>query len=1306
MRAPPDEAPCALLVHAVHELRRLSLLLPARGAPVPPAGAASESNPLEAARAVADAVAEHASAVPQGTEGVLAAGAVAHAMGASMARQGPAVLETAQGRAVLQALAALGPVGEIQAVRLLRLLHGDAVRAATIHLEGHARLALANRLFRNPRDQDFTRIGWAFETARRLMAEDPEEVLVFLDDLERRRGTLATPLQRELLRGRFGVWVKELLRLPLDEEQTVYMARVVAVLADAGLLRVLLRRLEKASASAAAAILEAVGRAGPKRDPEFTATASRYLGHDAPRVRQAALDALTAMNATVAMPMDQESMRDFSAALSQMHGERFAEALRGLKDDDKREALLWLTSLVHRLDGDWLEQAAAKTMNRRDAAQDDSMDMVRQAFREFVAGRPHYRPRPATEGRPMTVASGTGEAQDGAWLIPWQAKANPQGEKFASGRKASDIHVIGQLQPGARIADATYRNTTAKGVSLQRSRVEKSRFTGCSFTEVDFTHARFVTVRFTDCVFDGCVFEGCVLEGVAFHDCRFQRCAWTEAKAKKLQLVGCSLTDCDLGGFMAEELDAVTSRLEGCSLGAAAFIRSRMNGVLFTECRFQETCFHEVRALCCEVVACSLQDNRFHGVTGDSPHFLAEEQRARRSALRRTLADLDQGQPAPVLAGREGAEFMETVLLQWRFEKDAALRLQAFLAQDAMRRLWAESMFTETGKDFLALAPALVEASVTPGSTLPPLPCRLAGYTPDWRVAELMKRYGLAPRSESDGARLLTLEGLYTIGSIGTIAQSKDSDVDMWLVYEPGRLSPLEARALRAKLAHIEQWAMNELGVEAHFFLMDRDAVLANNFGFSDDESCGSTQAILLKEEFYRTATRLAGRPMTWWATPPRLSAKAYARHQEALRRAVALPGGAFLDLGRMESIPRGEFYGAALWQMVKALKSPFKSVLKLGLLEKYMAGDADQLLLCERIKEALLRGERDLWVVDAYAVLFREVYEHFETRGDDDALQLMRMAFRRKAGAVMSGELVTRSLRGYSFLEYFYPASEAAIAQSLEPPSGERDDATVNPESLEAAVIAGNRILSFLRSAYASVKARLEQAPATARVSPEDMLKMSRRIMARLAPAAHKVTPLPFLSLPRGAFFQLEFSWRRQAPQGGVWAVRGELARREAGGGGMEALHSAASVEALAAWLVGNGLWSPNVAMQATTLEPNVSLPDIQDLLAAVQAHFPAPQLFHPPVGAVLRPQQVTRLLAIVNLSVSRELKKPARFAVIYADSWGQLFCKANMAAPPTLLDAPLPILTRATGVPISTKAKLACFLPKRAQCPVIPLL
>lgn len=1247
--------------------------------------------------------------ISEGPERFILCGGLAYALASLV----PRLQETRFLGQMLGRLLELGPLGEILCLRILRGTTMTMERLAAVlgMCEPHQQLALANRFFQNPTDMDRRRLEWAVSTVRRIQAEDPEEALVFLDRLEARGGELTYPVQRELMRSRFGVWILDLLRMELDDEQLVYMARIVGQLGVHSLARELVRRLADAeSAESVEAMLWAVGRAGEPRSAILGEAVRPYLGHARPRVRSAALEALQNLRAADVLTRDKElfkqhDQRMLCLMLAQLSAGEYRAVMAAFDPADRQETLFWLTALVRRLDGDWLE-ATAESQARKGGANQEAMELVLRAFGEFVASHPTYRPKPANLGKQPALAGKAPPSvgKSSQPVAPGRA-ATAEATGLVSGRKVKDAKISGSDQAGAKIGDAAYKNATIEASDFTGSRLEATRFLGCTFKDVDFTQARLTTVSFSGCTLIDCLFEGAIFEAVSYRDCRFVNTHMTEAKARRLRFMDSSLSGCNLGGAILDGLEAEATSFSGCHFGAASLMRGEFSGVEIMECCFAGALVLDMQLNGIDVVACSFTGNRFYGVRGGEPVFLEQEEWTRRAAVERILSDIAMEQPPPALFSSEGQQFLGDVLWRWFFENDARRRLRACRQMNRNRRLWASAMLQGDSRDLLALLPALVEAPEVPGATLPPLGCAIAGHTTNRTVRTLMERYGLG-RPDRDAQNTLRIEALYAIGSTGTIAQDRSSDLDLWVCYDKEYLSELPARALRAKLTAIEQWAWSAFGREVHFFLMDLEAIHENDFGYSDEESAGSTQALLLKEEFYRTAMLLAGRPPSWWAAPPRLGRKQYASYQNLLQESASLGGVDFLDLGVMEAIPRDEYFGAALWQIVKALKSPFKSILKIALLDKYSTGEARQMLLCEAIKEALFDGRFDLWEVDPYAVMFREVFEHYHAQGNEEACDLLRLAFNKKTGLTLAVAASDKAftMRGYSYMEYFFPYSEATIAGRLERRLGENgpDD----EEGFAALAAVGDRILRFMLNAYAAVQERLAEAGPQARVSPEDMTKMGRRIAARLAPGPNKVLPLPFIRMRPGMLFGLEFSWQPTGKNESVWSVRAEFPKREGGKPAPEMLRSEKSPEELAAWLVVNEIYDPSVPLTAQSLEPPLSIPDMQSLLNTMRGFFPVPRVFDPPVHAGLQEERAVRVFVTVNLTIPREVKNISRIAVVWSTTWGQMFCKARLPATEKLRSEPYAELAKAMGMPMATKPAVMFHMPHKAHCPAVRLL
>ena len=77
-------------------------------------------------------------------------------------------------------------------------------------------------------------------------------------------------------------------------------------------------------------------------------------------------------------------------------------------------------------------------------------------------------------------------------------------------------------------------------------------------------------------------------------------------------------------------------------------------------------------------------------------------------------------------------------------------------------------------------------------------------------------------------------------------------------------------------------------------------------------------------------------RSWCWWGLLRRYSTPHYNYCAETLRKKRFVRPNDTLDFGGVGHIPAGEFVGAGIWQLYKAIDSPYKSVLKLLLIEVY----------------------------------------------------------------------------------------------------------------------------------------------------------------------------------------------------------------------------------------------------------------------------------------------------------------------------------------------------------------------------------
>ena len=303
-----------------------------------------------------------------------------------------------------------------------------------------------------------------------------------------------------------------------------------------------------------------------------------------------------------------------------------------------------------------------------------------------------------------------------------------------------------------------------------------------------------------------------------------------------------------------------------------------------------------------------------------------------------------------------------------------------------------------------------VNHPLLPGYVSGSTPAGLSNFEPDANaLAEaqrLTRSFSYKPRHGSNPPR--PIHGLFLMGSLGTLAQADQSDMDVWVCHAPD-LNESELAELRKKCQLLEVWAASQ-GAEAHFFLIDpMRFVLGERDNQLSSEDCGTTQHYLLLDEFYRTAIWLAGRTPIWWLVPV-YEESAYDRYTHTLLSKRFIRADESLDLGHLAYIPPGEFIGAGLWQLFKGIESPYKSVLKLLLTEVYASEHPKVHCLSLRFKQAVFANQLDLDELDPYVVVYRRIEEYLKAQGEPERLELVRRALYLKVNRKLTGTSRTQS--------------------------------------------------------------------------------------------------------------------------------------------------------------------------------------------------------------------------------------------------------------------------------------------------------
>jgi adenylate cyclase class 1 len=341
---------------------------------------------------------------------------------------------------------------------------------------------------------------------------------------------------------------------------------------------------------------------------------------------------------------------------------------------------------------------------------------------------------------------------------------------------------------------------------------------------------------------------------------------------------------------------------------------------------------------------------------------------------------------------------------------------QRFLDLNQLRHERTSAALPERQQQFLQMLPLLfhVNHPMLPGYVSHSTPAGVYRYTPtnnELRLAKILARSFQYNHDITE--KHASIDALFIMGSIGTIAQSESSDLDVWVCHsliEQAEFLP----ELDRKCHLISQWAAQQINLEVHFFLMCSDEFSTQRSQSLSSEASGSAQHYLLLDEFYRTALWLAGKIPLWWFIPASQEHN-YTNYRHQLLSKRFINQDDVIDFGGLPSIPANEFIGAGIWQLYKAIESPYKSVLKLLLLEVYASNELDERDDAERentingeplalsFKRAIYAQNPDADTLDPYVMVYRRIEQYLLKHNQLQRLDLVRRCFYFKANKPLS---------------------------------------------------------------------------------------------------------------------------------------------------------------------------------------------------------------------------------------------------------------------------------------------------------------
>lgn len=555
---------------------------------------------------------------------------------------------------------------------------------------------------------------------------------------------------------------------------------------------------------------------------------------------------------------------------------------------------------------------------------------------------------------------------------------------------------------------------------------------------------------------------------------------------------------------------------------------------------------------------------------------------------------------------------------------------ERFLLVNRQRHERARSALTYRQRAVLDVLPLVFHLNhpSLPGYLDGDCPAGLSHYQPSARALDSARSLARTFALRDQGRRRADIQALFLMGSSGTLGHSVASDLDVWLCHRPD-LPEAGTRCLQRKARALSQWA-SRLGVELHVFVLSARDWRAGRPGAElSGDNCGSAQHYLLLDEFYRTGIHLGGCVPLWWLIPADQESR-YDERRDLLVNNRFIRADEYIDFGPVPAIPREEFLGAGVWQLYKGIDAPWKSMLKLMLIECY-ARTPERPLLSLAFKQAVFDGVVQADALDPYVMLYQHLEDWLCGQQAERRLDMVRHCLYLKAGLPLT--------RSDSSPEHWRVRLLRQLVQSWNWP--EQKLAKLDNRQrwrTEDVVDLRRAIVSELTHSYRMLSAMAREQGTAARIRAGDINLLGRKLYAAFQRKAGKVELINPGLVPSLAEENLAFCYQEAADGGSSWLLLRDL-DDYADADRKPVIRRSANLAELLVWSYCNGLLTRATRLNVRAGRSSASVAELRGILDALTGFLPVP-VKPAGVDALARPVRPLRCLLLVNVALDPQAR------------------------------------------------------------------
>ncbi|NOX35835.1 MAG: adenylate cyclase [Deltaproteobacteria bacterium] len=798
-------------------------------------------------------------------------------------------------------------------------------------------------------------------------------------------------------------------------------------------------------------------------------------------------------------------------------------------------------------------------------------------------------------------------------------------EELKNGKHKKPADFEGEIIKDADLSSCVF---LARSLFFNKCIINNCDFSKASFCNAFFKNSVFYNIDMQkaqfDCVnFDNAIFINVDAKGAVFKNCSFQNV---------------SIFNCNYN--YARILDA-------------SFLNSKISKTSFNQANLSCSSFAYSKISAVSFVSSNIGQTDFSGVMARFCRFPSREKTIFESD------DIDYNARQFQLSFNDMPRMNKTIVSEINlliFSEFIHYGEKKFLKQNQLSLLTAFDIFKSKQADLFQIIPFLLHENIVfPGieSIHEKTPFGICDYIPSLETQEVLKNYIDKENIIARPAGNYAIEGLFTIGSTGSLAQTSESDIDYWVCINEERFSFKDKKLLKKKLELLENMARNRFNIQVTFFMVDINKARNNDFGDSTIESSGSAQARLLKEEFYRTMIYVAGKIPLWAVLPTAISINYY---NSILNNVAGFPNIArYIDLGDIHAISTSEYFGASIWQMFKWLKSPFKSVIKMALLEKYIYEYGKESFLCNKYKDEWMNSGAHLKLAqnDSYYILLKNLLQYYEISKDEQSAALLLTCFFLKLGISKDSEIENT----------VFGLRKILLEKCMEKWGWKKDEVfkigSFKAWQYSEIASLSNSIEKYMIKKYKIVNKAFDKlSHDKSRISPEDRTVLGRKIFIEFSKQPDKVGKVLIVLRSDGHFQSLHLKYMKKNNKFGTWELFNKnpkaLHCKE------ESLIKAKTIEEIGAWFMNNNLYNENTIINLVPNPTYVTFDDIRKLYKAMYEFFRPVLKKAVNFDQLLMKNKVVCLFISINFYAPKQQRKVTEYTAIYLNSWGEMFCKS----------------------------------------------